>query len=129
MTKEQYDYFADQIWFAALEVHREFGPGLLELPYRMALMKEFELRNINVQSQVKVPLFYKGNNLGKELFIDILVENEIVLELKACDQGLHSIHHAQLLSYLRLSNKKLGFLINFNSVLLKNGYKRLVKNY
>ena len=92
-------------------------------------MKEFQLRNINVQKGVKVPLFYKGFDLGKDLFIDILVENEIILELKACDPGMHPIHQAQLLTYLRLSDKKLGFLINFNVVLLKNGFKRLVNNY
>jgi GxxExxY protein len=128
MNKEQFEYLANQIFQAALEVHKNFGPGLLESVYEFALVKELQLRNIFVQYQVKVPLFYKGYDTGKEFFIDILVENEIVIEVKSVDI-IHPVHQAQLLSYLKLSDKRLGFLINFNVPLLKEGVKRMVNNY
>ena len=128
MTKEQFEYLATQIFQAALEVHKTLGPGLLESVYEFALIKELQLRNIFVQYQVKVPLVYKGHDTGKEFFIDILVENEIVIEVKSVDT-LHPVHQAQLLSYLKLSDKRLGFLINFNVILVKDGFKRMVNNY
>lgn len=86
------------------------------------------MRNIYFQRQVKVPLYYKGENTGKEFFIDILIENEIILELKAIE-GLLPVHEAQLISYLKLANKRMGFLINFNVPSLKNGFRRFVNNY
>ena len=129
MNKEQFEYLANQIFQAALEVHRNLGPGLLESVYEYALVKELQLRNIEVLYQVKVPLFYKGHETGKEFFIDLLVENEIVIEVKSCEEGMRPVHQAQLLSYLKLSDKRLGFLINFNVVLLKDGLKRMVNNY
>ncbi|MFZ1856899.1 MAG: GxxExxY protein [Chitinophagaceae bacterium] len=128
MNKEQYEYLANQIFQSALEVHKYLGPGLLESVYEYALVKELQLRTIEVLYQVKVPLFYKGNDTGKEFFIDILVENEIVIEVKSVD-ALHPVHQAQLLSYLKLSDKRLGFLINFNVALIKDGFKRMVNNY
>ncbi len=128
MNKEQFEYLANQIFSACLEVHKHLGPGLLESVYEYALLKEFEMRNIFVQRQVKVPLFYKGTNTGKEFFIDILVESEIILELKALE-GILPVHEAQLISYLKLADKKMGFLINFNVPLLKNGFRRFVNNY
>ena len=129
MDKDQYEYLAKQVFQAALEVHKTLGPGLLESVYEYALVKELQLRNIQVIYQQKIPLFYKGNNTGKEFFIDILVENEVVIEVKSCEEGMRPVHQAQLLSYLKLADKKLGFLINFNVVLLKDGFKRLVNNY
>ena len=129
MNKDQYEYLAKQVFQAALEVHKTLGPGLLESVYEYSMLKELELRNVKVTYQQKVPLFYKGNNTGKEFFIDILVEEEIVIEVKSCEEGMRPVHQAQLLSYLKLADKKLGFLINFNVVLLKNGFKRLVNNY
>lgn len=104
------------------------GPGLLESVYEMCLMKEFELRGIKAKSQVTVPLVYKGFELSKEFKIDILVEDEIILELKSSEKLL-PVFEAQLISYLRLTNKKLGYLINFNVPLVKEGIKRLVHNY
>ena len=129
MNKEQFEYLANQVFMAALEVHKNLGPGLLESVYEFALVKELQLRNIFVKYQVKVPLFYKGHDTGKEFFIDILVENEIVIEVKSCTDGIHPVHQAQLLSYLKLADKKLGFLINFSVPLLKDGLKRMVNNY
>lgn len=129
MNKDQYEYLATQVFQASLEVHKTLGPGLLESVYEFALVKELQLRNIYVQYQVKTPLIYKGHDTGKEFFIDILVENEIIIEVKSCEDGMRPVHQAQLLSYLKLSNKRLGFLINFNVVLLKDGFKRMVNNY
>jgi GxxExxY protein len=91
-------------------------------------MKEFELRNVMAQHQVLIPLIYKGYELSRELKVDILVENEIVLELKSAEI-MHPVYEAQLISYLRLTNKKLGFLINFNVPVLKEGFKRYVNNF
>ena len=128
MEKERFEYLANQIFQASLEVHRVLGPGLLESVYEFALLKELQLRDIFVQYQVKVPLFYKGIDTGKDFFIDMLVENEIVIEAKSVE-ALHPVHEAQLLSYLKLTDKRLGFLINFNVVLIKDGFKRRVNNY
>jgi GxxExxY protein len=104
------------------------GPGLLESVYELCLMHEFCLRNINAQKQVELPLIYKGKELSKEFRIDILVENEIILELKTVDKIL-PVHEAQIISYLKLANKNLGFLINFNVPLIKNGFQRFVNNF
>jgi GxxExxY protein len=128
MDKIRYEYLANQIFNACLEVHKQLGPGLLESVYEFALVKELQLREVFVQYQVKVPLVYKGYETGKEFYIDVLVENEIVIEAKAVDL-IHPVHQAQLLSYLKLSDKRLGFLVNFNVVLLKDGFKRMVNNY
>lgn len=128
MNKEQFEYLANQIFIGSLEVHKQLGPGLLESVYEYALLKEFEIRNIIFQRQVKVPLYYKGLATGKEFFIDILVESEIILELKAME-GILPVHEAQLISYLKLADKRMGFLINFNVPLLKSGFRRFVNNY
>ena len=92
------------------------------------MLKEFEIRDIHAKNQVVIPLVYKGYELSKEFKIDILVENEIILELKS-SEIMHPVYEAQIISYLKLSNKKLGFLINFNVPLLKNGFKRYVNNF
>ena len=128
MNKEQFEYLANQIFNGCLEVHKHLGPGLLESVYEYALLKEFEMSNIFFQRQVKIPLYYKGIKTGKEFFIDIFIENEIILELKAIE-GLLPVHEAQLISYLKLADKRMGFLINFNVPLLKNGFRRFVNNY
>ena len=90
--------------------------------------KEFSLRNIEVRSMVPIPLIYKGYPLNKDYVIDLLVEEEIIIELKAVE-GLLPVHEAQIISYLKLADKRLGFLINFNVPLLKNGFKRFVNNF
>ena len=104
------------------------GPGLLESVYQQCLVKEFKLRDVLVNVMVPVPLIYKGQTLNKDYVIDILVENEIIVELKAVD-GILPVHEAQIISYLKLADKRLGFLINFNTPLLKNGFKRFVNNF
>lgn len=128
MNRDQYNSFSKQVLDAAITVHKEMGPGLLESVYEYCLIKELELRGVFVQNQVVVPLIYKGFNLNKDYRIDILVEREIILELKAVEVLL-PVHEAQIISHLKLTDKKLGFLINFNVPLLKNGFKRFVNNF
>lgn len=128
MNKERYNQLSGEILDSAISVHKEMGPGLLESVYKLCLLKELQLRSILVENQVLVPLFYKGEDLNKDFRIDILVENEIIIELKAVDFIL-PVHEAQIISYLKLTDKKLGFLINFNVPLLKQGFKRFVNNF
>ena len=110
---------------AALEVHREFGPGLLESAYCAALRIELEQRHCSVLRESEVPCFYKGASLGVSYRMDMVVNACVVVEVKAV-QDLLPIHHAQLLTYLRLSGHRLGILINFNVPLLKGSIKRVV---
>ncbi|WP_080054277.1 GxxExxY protein [Spirosoma aerolatum] len=128
MDKNQYEAIARQIFFASLEVHKIMGPGLLESVYELCLLKELSLRGLLAECQIPIPLVFKGYELSKEYRIDILVEDQIILELKAVESIL-PIHEAQMISYLKLANKKLGFLINFNVPMLKDGFRRFVNNY
>jgi GxxExxY protein len=113
---------------SCIEVHKNLGPGLLESTYETCLLKEFELRGIKAINQIKLPIEYKGFTLDQDYRIDILVENEFILELKSVETIL-PIHKAQLITYLKLANKRLGFLINFNVPLLKNGFQRVIQGY
>jgi GxxExxY protein len=128
MNNEKLNDLANQIVDACFHVHKELGPGLLESAYQYALLKELELRGILAQYQVQVKLFYKGYDTGKYYAIDILVENEIVIEIK-CADIIHPVYTAQIISYLKLSQKKLGFLVNFHVPLIKDGIKRFVNNF
>lgn len=128
MTADEMNKLSKVILDACMEVHREMGPGLLESVYEQCLIKELQLRKIKVQNQVTIPLFYKGCELSKEFKIDVLVENEIVVEIKSVESML-PVFEAQIISYLKLTNKKLGFLVNFNVPLLKNGFRRFVNNF
>ncbi len=128
MTLDELNEISKQVLDAAIEVHKYLGPGLLETVYEYCLCKELELRNIKYKRQVKIPILYKGEPVGTNYIIDILVENELILELKAVEQVL-PVHNAQLLSYLRLTNKRLGILINFNVPRLIDGWKRVINGY
>lgn len=128
MEKDRFEFLAKEIYFSALEVHKTMGPGLLESVYELCLLKELNLRQVFVENQVSIPLNYKGFELSKDYRIDILVEKEIIIELKAVEVLL-PIHEAQIISYLKLADKRMGFLINFNVPMLKNGLKRFVNNY
>jgi len=108
----------------AIEVHSKFGPGLLESVYEEALAVEFELRKIKYEKQKEIFLQYKGHEIGKHR-IDFLIENEVILELKAVNT-MHPIFDAQVLTYLKITRKRIGLLINFNVDLLKDGIKRLI---
>lgn len=109
----------------AIEVHRELGPGLLESAYENCLRYELQQRGLRVEQQVAQPVFYKGLQLECGYRLDLLVENQVIVELKAVEAIL-PIHQAQLLTYLKLRQLRLGLLINFNVPLLKNGIKRLI---
>ena len=109
---------------AAIEVHRILGPGLLEFLYEEALVLELELRKINVSRQVEVPVEYKGQRLTNILRLDLLVDDLIVVEVKSVEHIL-PVHEAQLLSYLKLTGKRLGLLINFNSAVLSKSIRRI----
>ena len=109
---------------AAIEVHRELGPGLLESVYEECLSHELRFRNLTVQRQVDLPMVYKGIELSCGHRMDLVVEDAVVIELKAVEQLL-PIHEAQLLTYLRLSGKRVGLLLNFNTALLRDGIKRM----
>jgi len=110
---------------SAIEVHRELGPGLLESAYEECLCHELHLHKVSFKRQVDLPVAYKGLKLDCGYRLDVLVEDSVVLELKSIEQIL-PIHHAQLLTYLKLSGKKVGLLINFNVAVLKNGIVRRV---
>jgi GxxExxY protein len=114
-----------QIIGAALEVHREIGPGLLESAYRQCMCHELTLRGLRFRCEVDLPVRYKGILLDCGYRIDILVEELVVLELKAVDK-LVPVHEAQLLSYLKLGGWQIGLLINFHEEVLKKGIKRRV---
>lgn len=120
-----YKELSGKIINCAIEVHKQLGPGLLESIYEECLAKELEIQNIKFQRQLRIPIKYKGFDLGTDYRIDILVEDLIILELKAVEQIL-PVHKAQLLTYLKLSGKKLGLLLNFNVPVLKNGIKRMI---
>lgn len=128
MTSEECNRLATQIVDSCFHVHNELGPGLLESAYEYALLKELELRKIMAVNQVQIKLFYKGHDTGKYYAVDILVENEILIEIK-CADVMHPVYTAQIISYLKLSGKKLGFLVNFHVPLIKDGIKRFVNNF
>ncbi len=128
MTRDEYNDLSGIILDSSIAVHKEMGPGLLESVYELCLIKELQLRGIKSEHQVILPLFYKGHEISKEFRIDLLVEKEIVVELIAVEAIL-PVHRAQLISYLKLADKKLGFLTNFNVSLLKDGFHRFVNNF
>ena len=127
-TREELDELSRIILGAAVRVHKEMGPGLLESVYQVCLVEEFGMREIPLQTLLPIPLIYRGRVLKKDYVIDILVEDEIILELKAIESIL-PVHEAQLISYLKLADKRLGFLINFNVPLLKSGFRRFVNKF
>ena len=112
---------------SAMEVYKTLGPGLLESAYEKALVHELNLAGIPVQSQVGVEMSYKGVNIGEGLRLDLLVDNQIIVELKSVEE-LKPVQHKQLLTYLRLMDKRLGLLINFNVTDIMQGIKRVVNN-
>ena len=122
---EHLNHFTSIILDSAIRVHKEMGPGLLESVYHHCLVDELIGSDLQVGSMVIVPLHYRGKNLNKDYVIDLLVEGEIIVELKSVE-GLLPVHDAQIISYLKLANKRLGLLINFNVPLLKQGFKRFI---
>ncbi len=120
---EKLNKLSETIIGAAIEVHKYLGPGLLETVYEICLVEELERRGLDVQQQVRLPLYYKGQLTKKFFVIDLLIENEVILELKAVDKVLPVYEH-QLMTYLKLTQKNLGLLINFNVPRLVDGIRR-----
>ncbi|MEI8164818.1 MAG: GxxExxY protein [Chloroflexales bacterium] len=125
MTPIELNQISGQIVDAAMKVHTALGPGLLESAYEACLRYELSSRGLTVRSQVPLPVVYRDVELEVGYRLDLLVEDAVIVELKAVAQ-IHPIHEAQLLSYLKLSGCKLGLLINFHVLHLKDGIKRMV---
>ena len=116
---------ASQVVDAAYRVHKTLGPGLLENAYELCLVHELKKRGLKVERQVAIPLFYDDVEIPVGFRADIIVEDRIILEIKAIEELL-PLHEAQIITYLKLSNKRLGLLINFNARYFKNAVKRIV---
>jgi len=121
------DILSRDIIAAAIEVHRELGPGLLESSYEECLCHELKTRGITYERQKSLPVSYKDVRLDCGYRLDVVVDNLVIVEIKAVESML-PIHTAQLLTYLKLANLKLGLLINFNTPQLRQGIKRVVNN-
>ncbi len=129
ITKSYLNDLSYKIIGCAIEVHKQLGPGLLESVYQECMKKELFLKSMNYKSQMIVPINYKGLLIDADYRLDFLVEDEIVVELKAMD-GILPVHEAQLLTYMKLLQKPKGVLINFNSVnIVKEGSKQMVNEF
>jgi GxxExxY protein len=124
-VKQSINEITEKIIGAAIAVHKELGPGLLESAYEACLVYELVQNGLKVESQKSLPVSYRGIKVDCGYRIDLLVEDQIILELKSIEK-IEPIHEAQLLSYLKLSGFKIGLLINFNVRLLRNGIRRFV---
>jgi GxxExxY protein len=125
MTAEQLNELSGSVVDAAMQVHTVLGPGLLENAYKACLTQELRNRGLTVEAEVALPVYYKGVKVDAAFRIDLLVEHELIVELKSIANML-AVHEAQLLSHLRFSGKRLGLLINFNVTHLRDGIKRRV---
>ena len=125
---DRLDQISRRIIGAAIEVHRQLGPGLLESAYQSCLVYELRQRNLRVEEQRSLPIIYKEVKLDCGYRLDLVVDDEIIVEVKAVETLL-PIHEAQLLSYLRLAHKNVGLLINFHVPVLKSGLKRIVNEF
>jgi GxxExxY protein len=126
--KASEDKITEKIIGCAIEVHKVLGPGLLESAYEECLCYELFQLGLKFERQVDLPIVYKGVRLDCGYRMDLVVENQVIVEIKAVEKLL-PIHEAQLLSYLKLDNKSVGLLLNFHSTILKNGLKRIVNNF
>ena len=125
MINERTEEIAKIIVNSAFKVHRELGPGLLERVYEVCLAYEIKKAGLEVKSQIDVPIVYDGVVLKEKLRLDLMVENSVIIEVKAVEL-INPVWQAQIISYLKLTNNQLGFLINFNVPLIKNGIKRFI---
>jgi GxxExxY protein len=119
------DRIGKQIVDAAFAVHQNLGPGLLESIYEVCFCHESQKRDLSFQKQVAIPIYYDGLQFDQGFRVDVFVEGLVICELKAVE-GINPLYTAQLITYLKLTNKRLGYLINFNVPLIKNGIKRIV---
>lgn len=127
MPNEKIEQIAKIIVNSAFKVHKGLGPGLLEKVYEACLVYEITKAGFEVKRQVEVPIIYDGVTLKEYLRLDIIVENSIIIEVKAVDI-INPVWNAQIISHLKLTNNELGFLINFNVPLIKNGIKRFINS-
>ena len=125
---DSFDRVTHKIIAAAMAVHRAIGPGLLESAYQACLAMEFSESGLRFVEQVDLPITYRGRTLDCGYRLDFVVEDAVIVEIKSVE-ALAPIHQAQLLSYLRMSNRRVGLLINFNVPILKNGLKRVVNQF
>ena len=123
-----YDELTYSIRGAIYEVYKALGPGLLESVYEKALLHELKLRGLHPQNQVRIPLVYKDATLGADLIMDLLVNDSVVLELKSVET-IMPVHKKQLLTYLKLADKRIGYLVNFNESDIDKGITHIVNNY
>lgn len=124
-TSQREEAVATNIVDAAYSVHKALGPGLLEKIYETCFCHELTKKGLSYQRQLEIPVEYDGIIFDEGLRLDVMVEGRIICEIKAVDK-INPVYEAQLLSYLRLTGKRIGFLINFNVPLLKNGIKRII---
>ncbi len=127
-VKERLNELSERVIGAAIEVHRELGPGLLESTYEASLLHELELQGFKVKRQVMLPIKYKGLEIDEAYRLDLIVEDSLIIEVKTVEAFL-PVHSAQLLTYLRMSDRHLGLLINFHTVRLVDGIKRQVHKF
>ena len=120
---KQFDELSNKVIKCAIEVHKILGPGLLENTYKQCLAHELKLNNIKFEVEKELPIIYKKIKLELGYRIDLIIENKLIIELKSIE-NLLPVHHAQIISYMKLSNVKTGLLINFNVKLLKDGIRR-----
>ena len=123
----EFEEITGQVIAAALKVHSAIGPGVLESVYKTCMQHELLKNGLRVQAEVTLPVLYDGLRMDSGFKIDLLVENLLIVELK-CVESILPIHKAQLLTYLRLANKPIGLLLNFNVVHLRDGLKRILNN-
>lgn len=125
--EERIEQIAKNIVHCAYKVHKELGPGLLEKVYEICLVHELEKCGYNVKRQVEIPIVYDGMTFKEGLRLDIIVEDEIIIEVKAVEL-VNAVWEVQIISQLKITNKKLGFLINFTVPLIKNGIRRFINS-
>ena len=125
---DRLNHLSYQVIGCALEVYKTLGPGLLESVYEKALVHELTLKGISVRAQVEIDMNYKGVNLGDGLRLDLLVDDKLIVELKSVEE-LKPVHYKQLKTYLKLTDRRLGLLINFNVNDIMDGVKRVINGY
>jgi len=126
LLSDEEEYIGKLIVNAAFKVHKELGPGLLEKIYEIALAHELKKSGLEVKRQLDIPIVYDGITFSDGLRLDLLVENLVICEIKAVEQ-VNPVWTAQVLSHLKLTDKRLGYLINFNVPLIKQGIKRIIR--
>ena len=121
----EWNQLTNEIIGSAIEVHRNLGPGLLESTYEECMAYELQERQLTIKRQIEIPVLYKGTQLEQNYRIDLLVNNQVIIELKSVNK-LEPVHDAQLLTHLKLANKRYGLLLNFNVPVMKQGIRRLL---